>query len=394
MFAFKRENIYNVFMKKLLPLAISSLLIIPAVGCVQPKPDTSPYFFAMAADAAYVLPASVRNSQENDCYALYGETRELLNALDGSLSLTVSSSYITKFNEAEAGEKVELDATAYEVFSLAAELYAVTEGYYNPAVYYSVCAYGFGGASETPKTEEDLPSDEVIGKYNGLAASFGQVVLSEENGRYYALKPAATVEIDGVSYSMKIDLGGLGKGYAVEKANALMDKHGIKYGYFTFGESSIAFKNYSGEGGEYTLGLTSPRYTTGKPQYVHTQIAGECLSTSGDNVQYYEIGGVRYCHVIDPVTGKPVQTGIMSATVIGASAARNDAYTTAIMAMGKEQAVKFINENLSAEKVFFTYDGGAGYEIITNAPEGAYTVKDDSYKVVSKVVDGKIVLVD
>ncbi len=381
-------------MKKFAPILLSTLFAVPLAGCTQKPaaPDTSPFFFAMVADAAYVLPSTVKESQESDCYALYGETRGLLNELDRSLSSTVSGSCISRFNGAAAGEKVELDEHAYQVFSLAMELYEITDGYYNPAVYYNVQAYGFGGATEMPKTEDDLPSDEVIAEYNVLSASFAQVELSEEGGRYYAVKPDTTVEIDGAVYSMKIDLGGLGKGYAVEKADGLMDKHNIKNGYFTFGESSIALKRFHDGDGNYTLGLSSPRYTAGKSQYAHTYVSDSRLSTSGDNVQYYEIGGVRYSHVIDPTTGKPVQTGVMSATVIGASAARNDAYTTAIMAMGKERAIEFINEYLSAERVFFTYDNGTGYEIITNAAENEYEVKDERFKVVSKVVDGKIVL--
>lgn len=380
-------------MKKFLPLALSVLFILPLAGCqIEDTPDTSPYFFAMAADAAFVLPSSVRQSQEKDCYALYGETRALLKDIDRSISATLSDSYVAKFNYAKAGAKVELNAYAYEVFSLAKELYEETDGYYNPAVYYNVQAYGFGGALERPKVIEDLPSDGLISKYNELAESFAQLELKEENGRYYVVKPQTTVEIDGAVYSMKVDLGGIGKGYAVEKVYSLFDKYDIKNGYFSFGESSIAFKEYTDESGDYILGLSSPRRTPETPQYLHTTIKNTCLSTSGDNVQYYEIDGVRYSHVIDPSTGKPVQTGVMSATVIGTSAARNDAYTTAIMAMGKERAVEFINNKLSDSRVFFTYDNGTDYEIITNVPSSGYEVKDVRYKVSNKIADGKIVL--
>lgn len=395
MFAFESKNLYNKVMKKFLPIALSACLIIPIAGCrndTPANPDTSPYFFAMATDAAFILPMSVIGAQENDCYAMYGETRALLNDIDRSLSATTSESDVANFNKAEAGAKVELNAYAYEVFSLAKDLYEETDGYYNPAVFYNVQAYGFGGVSGHPETSGDLPSDEVISKYNALADSFSQLELLTENGKYYAVKPAATVEIDGVTYSMKVDLGGIGKGYAVDKVNALFDKYNINNGYFIFGSSSIAFKEYIDESGNYVLGLSSPRKIEGKTQYLHSSVKNVCLSTSGDNVQYYEIDGVRYCHVIDPTTGKPVQTGVMSATVIGASAAKNDAYTTAIMAMGKERAVEFINEKLSECKVFFTYDNGSGYEIITNVPDDGYEVMDDRFKVVSKVVDGKIIL--
>ncbi|MDE7265654.1 MAG: FAD:protein FMN transferase, partial [Clostridia bacterium] len=306
---------------------------------------------------------------------------KILLDMDSALSATLENSYITAFNNAAAGTKVELNAYAYEVFSLALDLYEKTEGYYNPAVYYNVFAYGFGGAMELPKTAEELPSDEVFQKYNILANSFGDIVLSEQNGKYYAQKPQTEVEIEGVKYSLKVDLGGIGKGYAVDKADELLDKYNIAYGYFNFGESSIAFKQYIGDNsGNFNLSQRNPRYVSGAANLVYVvPVKNECISTSGDYVQYYEIEGTRYCHIIDPTTGKPVQTGVMTATVIGGSAAENDAFTTAIMAMGKDRAIEFIKNSLSDRRVIFTYDCGEGYEIYTNIPAVEITVLDDSF---------------
>ena len=86
----------------------------------------------------------------------------------------------------------------------------------------------------------------------------------------------------------------------------------------------------------------------------------------------------------------------MSATVLGPDAAANDAYTTAIMAMGKEKAVQFINETLAPEgiRVVFTCDNGGKYEIVSNIPAEELTIKADNFKLVNKLEDGKIVLVD
>ena len=107
------------------------------------------------------------------------------------------------------------------------------------------------------------------------------------------------------------------------------------------------------EQGAYNMGFVDPRSPQRDP-YFMTKIRNEKLSTSGDNEQRYFIDGVRYCHIIDPTTGKPIRTGIMSATVIGGSAAEDDALTTAIMAMGKERASNFIKEKLTDRKVVFT----------------------------------------
>ena len=384
-------------MKKLFPVALSAVISISAftVGCNFEKLDTSPYFFAMASDATLNIPPAVVQEREKDCYRLYGETRALLNNIDRSISASLSTTYIHKFNEAAAGSKVELNETAYAVFSLAKEAYEITGGYYNPAVYYNVIAYGFGSAERYPSTADDLPTDENIEKYNLLSAAFKDVQLLTENGKYYAIKPEVSITIEGVPYSMKIDLGGIGKGYGVDEVMGLMDKYQMVYGNFVFGDSSIGLKKYNGaEFDHYKLGFSNPRYKEGSSrQYLRTNVKDITLSTSGDNVQYYEIDGVRYCHVMDPNTGKPVQTGIMTATVLGPNAALNDAYTTAIMAMGKEKAVEFINSKLSDHRVVFTYDNGGKYEIISNIPADELEILAEDFSLVNTVVDGKRVLV-
>lgn len=311
-------------------------------------------YFSMLADAALVVSDDFSAEGAEEKYtAFINETRSLLNSVDKALSATIADSDVTKFNEAAAGETVEIRKITYEVLSEAKYVYELTDGYYNPALYYNIFAYGFGGAVKRPSNESELPSDEVIAKYTGLSARFGEAVnsLTEDSGRYFITKPEYTVEADGEILSLKIDLGGIGKGYAADKVDGLFDKYGYEYGYFNFGSSSMIVKS-NVLNGAYNIGFTGPRSPSREP-YVKTTVRNEKLSTSGDDDQFYRIGNKRYCHIIDPTTGKPVQTGIMTVTVIGGSAAQDDALTTAIMAMGKDKAVTFIEEKLTDRRVVF-----------------------------------------
>lgn len=308
-------------------------------------------YFSMYTDATVTVSANFEAEGEKDkLNAFFAEFKTALDDIDKSLSTSVVNSDVSKFNAAAAGEKVQISKTAYEVISEAKRIYEMTEGYYNPALYYNVLAYGFGD-NHRIMTKEDLPSDEVVAKYTDLASHFGELQLIQEGETHYALKPEYTVEVEGETLTLHIDLSGIGKGYAVDKVEKLFNDYGYEYGYFSFGSSSMLVKRHLD--GAYKLGLSNPRSPSRKP-YIQTEIQNEKLSTSGDNEQYYTIDGVRYCHVIDPTTGKPVQTGIMSATVIGGSAAEDDALTTAIMAMGKEKAISFIKEKLNDRRVIFT----------------------------------------
>ena len=315
------------------------------------------FYYLMTADATIVVSEDFTNEAvaEAKCEAFINSVRDKLVKIDASLSISVENSATSRFNAAAAGDVIEVDKIAYDVFTLAKRMYEFTDGYYNPAVYYSVEAYGFNTNGNIPETAADLPKDEEISKYNQLASRFGDVSVYEEEGKYYVAKPEVTAEIDGVKYSMKIDLGGIGKGYAVDVVNAMMDESGFKYGYFDFGSSSIICKSHF-KLGAYALGLRNPRADFFGQQFLSTNVKNECVSTSADDVKYYMLDGVRYCHVIDPMTGKPVNKGIMSATVIGGTAAEGDALTTALMAMGKDNALKFIETKLADRKVVLSYD--------------------------------------
>lgn len=335
-------------------------------------------FFAMDASATLtVTQESSDASFGNKFDSLCAEVENALSGIENSVSAHKENSCIYAFNQAEAGATVEIDKTAYELLSAALKIYEETDGYYNPAVYYSVFDYGFYGLFGF-MTEAALPSDRTVQSYVSLSEHFGETELSEDNGKYYAKKPARTVEADGKTLSLKIDLGGIGKGYAVDAVNSLIDSYGFGYGFFNFASSSIAIKEYS-QSGEYSLNFTSPRAETAGAPYLVTKVKNCCVSTSGDYEMYYELGGVRYCHIINPKTGKPVQTGIMTVTVIGGSAAEDDAYTTAVMCMGKEEAIGFIGEKLSGREVVFTYDNGGSYEFYTNIPADRYTVLDKRF---------------
>jgi thiamine biosynthesis lipoprotein len=363
-------------------------------------------------DAVLVLNADFsKKSTYNAGKKLWTDVVEFLGELESSLSTSVSTSCISAFNNAAAGESVELDYTAYTVLSKAMDMYTLTEGYYNPGVYYSVDLYGFAPRASTTTLEYDrvkqrgddgltyypLPDEEYVTAFNELSTHFGEVSLFEKDGKYYATKPEnGVVTVKGVTYSLKIDLGGIGKGYAADVVNELMDAAGFEYGYFSFGTSSISFNKYTSEKPTFSLASSNPRYKYGvNSQYFLVRTLSDvCTSSSGDDEQYYFVDGKRYCHIIDPTTGSPVDTGIIASNVIGGTAAEGDALTTALMAMGKDKAIEFINEKLSSYIVTFVCEEGDGsLGFVTNTKEEGYTLADKSFNLLSQIDEnGKVVL--
>lgn len=346
--------------------------------------------------------------------SLNEDVKAYLDSLENSLSTSVESSYVSLFNAADAGATVEIDEMTYTVLSLAYNMYELTQGYYNPAVYYSVDLYGFtprfniytGYADISTKMPYDRtvevngvtyvscatePDDHYVEIFRDLASHFGEIELKEEGGRYYAVKPDYTVAgLHGDTYSLALDLGGIGKGYAVDSVSGIMSERGFDYGYFEFGRSSYSIKGSRDESGKWNMSISDPS-TMGWTDFAQLELSNVCLSTSGDYEKFYYIGDMRYCHIINPMTGSPIQTGVASCTIIGRTAAEDDALTTAISAMGKEKAVEFINENLSDMQVVIMMrnSDGSCTDIITNCPD---EIKVTSGRIINTVSDGKIIL--
>lgn len=378
-------------MKKKLTIVAAALLLVGLCGCNDKKQNNKQIYFqdfptyseyvsskstaiklygyAMCADVDFVT-ADKDNFKSEDKFSavksVWSQICKTISDANASLSVSVENSPVSAFNSADAGEEVELDKISYDVLTLAKSVYELTDGYYNPAVYHCADLYGFTPSSSHDPEKDGLPDEAAVSAFKGLAANFGDLGLYEREGAYFARKPDAVASVDGVEYSMKIDLGGIGKGWCADEIERIMTDGDINYGYFSFGSSSMSIANYltaEGGDGEYTVGANDPR---GKGSAFSLKLANTRLSTSADNEQYFMLDGVRYCHIIDPSTGSPVQTGIASVTVIGGSAAEDDAITTALIAMGKDKAIEFIRENLADRKVIMIVSEGGEWKIVTN----------------------------
>ena len=271
-------------------------------------------------------------------------------------------------------------------------------------MYYSVDLYGFAARADDeslPYDRDDaskqLPEQKYVSAFCELSQSFGDISLESADGKCYAVKPEKTVTVGGdKEYSLKIDLGGIGKGYTVDVIDKMMEDAGYSDSYISFGSSSWNINgSATSEDGKWELGFRDPRGSI-VDYYFSVRLKDSAVSTSGDYEQYYEIDGKRYCHIINPATGSPIQTGIITATCLGGTAAEADARTTALCAMGLEKAVEYINtvgkqNNLKITLAYQSEDGSLYF--VTNIPEGEYQLVSDNYTIASTInEDGDVVL--
>ena len=135
---------------------------------------------------------------------------------------------------------------------------------------------------------------------------------------------------------LQLDPGGIGKGYAVDQAVAVLREYGIERALVSSGTSSIyALGTPPGDAGGWRLAIRAPSEEAVKDTLV--RLRDEALSTSGSYEKFFEEDGKRYGHILDPRTGEPA-TGIAAVSVIAPLTIDTEAWSTALFVNGAEWA--------------------------------------------------------
>jgi len=135
-----------------------------------------------------------------------------------------------------------------------------------------------------------------------------------------------------------LDLGGIGKGHAVDRALDVLRAAGIHRAKMDFGSSSLAFEGT--EEGGWPIVLADPRRRD-RP-LVAFRIDGGSVSTSGQRERSFVQDGRRYGHIFDPREGEPVESRLLSVTVVARDGTRADALSTALFVMGADKGIAFV----------------------------------------------------
>jgi thiamine biosynthesis lipoprotein len=151
---------------------------------------------------------------------------------------------------------------------------------------------------------------------------------------------------------MRIDLGGIAKGWAVDRGVEILRRHGIRHGMVNAGGDTAFLGDRLGK--PWIVGIRHPR----DPDRVVARIplADEAISTSGDYERYFDEGGVRYHHILVPGTGKSPDA-VHSVTVVGPNATRTDGLTKTVFILGVERGLEFIRGLGDVEAVIVDHAG-------------------------------------
>ena len=298
--------------------------------------------------------------------------------IERSISLDMADSDAVRFAAAKPGETIQVSEHFFLLTEMALDLHAETEGMYNPGVGLLVDLWGFSPRFLEDNTKTVLPYDrpwleghpllmpgeEYIAAFTQLAAAFPNVICTETDTGFFVTKPdEAYVIVGDETYTLMLDFGGIGKGYACDQAISILEAYGYEYGYISAGGSSMRFLSKPTQDGNWSVGIRNPFTTDAADHVCALLLQNTSMSTSGTYVNRYTLNGNTYHHIIDPETGYPSKGKLVSATIIGESAARCDALTTALIAMDAERAQRFASEN--GHLCLLVFQSGNSYSTFT-----------------------------
>jgi thiamine biosynthesis lipoprotein len=145
---------------------------------------------------------------------------------------------------------------------------------------------------------------------------------------------ASTATISFAREDVRIDLGGIAKGYGVDEVAGVLRRAGVRDALVDLSGNMAAMGDGPGHPG-WVVGLRDP--SGRRPHLLRIRLRDQCIATSGDYEQFLDVDGRRYGHIIDPRTGWSAR-GLRSVTVVAASAMLADAWDTALFVLGPERA--------------------------------------------------------
>lgn len=172
---------------------------------------------------------------------------------------------------------------------------------------------------------------------------------------------------------MEIDLGGVGKEYAVDRAAELLRAEGIGAAIVSFA-GDVRTIGHRGDGHPWNVGVTDPR-DRDRCRFSVRVLGDAGVATSGDYERSFVKNGVRYHHILDATTGWPAR-GVASATVVAATAFRAGCYSTAALLLGPDDGLALLEETSDVEGALITESGDilatGGMRFLSDLPGAAW----------------------
>ena len=272
-------------------------------------------------------------------FTIYGESglidqsESLIASLESLVSVTDTGSELYAINQTGSGT---LTGKASSLMEQALEICRRTDGALDLSIYPIVRAWGFTTGSYQVPDEAEIQALLPLVDYRKIQydAATGTVTVTLPEG-------------------MEIDLGSVAKGYAGQLAAQMLREHGVQSALLNLG-GNVQTVGTKPDGSPWQIGIKDPQ---GEDAMMVLSVEDQAVVTSGGYERYFEQDGQTYWHIMDPSTGHPADSGLISVTIVGDEGVVCDGLSTALFVMGLEKAADLWAQSGDFEAVFVTASG-------------------------------------
>lgn len=276
------------------------------------------------------------HENEDVAAELLGEAMAEFDRIEASMSTYRESSEISLVNRDAAVRAVPVTAELYALTELSLNLSAATGGAFD-------ITYDSVGQLYDYRERQRPAADDIDARLEAIDYRF--VTLNAED-------QSISFRQDGV----RMNLGGIAKGYAVESVITLLRESGVESAMASAGGDTRLLGDRQGK--PWIVGIRDPDDETGL--VTRLGLVDEAVSTSGDYERFFIEDGVRYHHILDPGTGRSVG-GVRSATVVGPDATMTDGLSTSVFVLGPEEGLALIETLDGYEAIVVDSDRGVRF---------------------------------
>lgn len=315
------------------PAAIALTLIVSA--CARDSDSKSPAHLVerVALAMGSQLHLTAWTDDEPNAVAAFDAVVAEFARLDALMSVWQKNSDIVRLNLAAGDHPVTVSGEVIEVLRYAREVSELTDGKFDIT---------FGALSDLWRFDHDqdnrVPAAADVARRLPLV-DYRAVVIDEGGGRVFLSRPG-----------MRAHLGGIGKGYALDRAAKLLRDRGV-VNFMVQAGGDLYVGGHRGDR-PWKLGIQDPR-GNGGDSFATLELSDRTFSTSGDYERFFVQDGVRYHHIIDPRTGAPAQ-GSRSVTIVAERAIVADGLSTGVFLLGPERGMALIERLPEVEGVIVT----------------------------------------
>ena len=270
-------------------------------------------------------------------FTIYGESglidqsESLIASLESLVSVTDTGSELYAINQTGSGT---LTGKASSLMEQALEICRRTDGALDLSIYPIVRAWGFTTGSYQVPDEAEIQALLPLVDYRKI--------------QYDATDGDVTLPV-----GMKIDLGSVAKGYAGQLVAQMLREHGVQSALLNLG-GNVQTVGAKPDASPWQIGIKDPQ---GEDAMMVLSVEDQAVVTSGGYERYFEQDGQTYWHIMDPSTGHPADSGLISVTIVGDEGVVCDGLSTALFVMGLEKAADLWAQSGDFEAVFVTASG-------------------------------------